>query len=353
MTPYDTSPENAFWRLAVADRDLFDIQGLWRPKFLIKPETPVATYGSCFAQNIGRHLRSRGFTWLRTERPPIGLSEESAARFYYDVFSSRTGNIYTTSMFRQWLSWAAQERPVPEEVWEEEGRFFDPFRPVVEPDGFVSREEVLASRDHTVAAFRRSLEEAELLVFTLGQTENWYDKLTGYEFPICPGVKVGRFDPERHIFRNHRFDAVKEDLLAAVGLIRKINPELRMLLTVSPVPTTATQSGEHVVVASMQAKSILRAVAADMAHDFDHIDYFPSYELISSTAFRGVFFAANQRTISRQGIAFVMDQFAAGMDLSALPDAPDHSTVTHDEAKPAHTRDRCEEELLDAFKAHR
>lgn len=354
MSPYTNLPDEAFWRLAVTDRDLFDIDRLWNPKFLIQQNAPVATYGSCFAQNIGRFLRARDFNWLRTEQAPIGLSPENAELYSYNLFSTRTGNIYTTSLLHQWVSWAARETPLPTEVWEEDGRFYDPFRPVVEPNGFATREEVVASRAFTLQAFRRSLAEAKFLIFTMGLTEHWYDNQEGYEYPLCPGTAVGRFVPDRHEFRNHGYDAVKSHLKAAIELMRGFNPALHILLTVSPVPLTATRSGLHVVVATMQSKSILRAVAADLTEEHEFIDYFPSYEIFNSPAFRGVFFGPNQRNISRQGLAFVMDHFVAGLD----PEEPSvighcKDATSRREGHMLATRDRCEEELLDAFRAHR
>ena len=42
----------------------------------------------------------------------------------------------------------------------------DPFRPTIEPDGFVSTEEMMASRAIAVAVFRRAILESERFVFT-------------------------------------------------------------------------------------------------------------------------------------------------------------------------------------------
>ncbi len=42
---------------------------------------------------------------------------------------------------------------------------------------------------------------------------------------------------------------------------RRINPQPRFILTVSPVPLVATMSGSHVSPASIYSKSVLRAPA--------------------------------------------------------------------------------------------
>ncbi|MGZ8406896.1 MAG: GSCFA domain-containing protein, partial [Caulobacteraceae bacterium] len=91
------------------------------------------------------------------------------------------------------------------------------------------------------------------------------------------------------------------------------NPAARMLLTVSPVPITATASGQHVLPASTYTKCTLRAIAGDIAQDEPDIHYFPGYELISSHPGRGMFFDPNLRTINDAGVAFVLKNLAAAI----------------------------------------
>ncbi|EYD74133.1 hypothetical protein Rumeso_04332 [Rubellimicrobium mesophilum DSM 19309] len=188
MHPYNDLPPKAFWKPAVGDRNMLQIEELWDPKFRISAQDKVSTYGSCFAQHIGRALKSRGFNWFRAEPAPQFMSSTNLTRFNYDVFSSRTANIYTTSLLQQWAEWAFGSKPVPEEVWEADGRFYDPFRPRIEPDGFASVEELRRSREETLRAFRQSVTDAAFFVFTLGLTERWMNTAHGYEYPMCPGT---------------------------------------------------------------------------------------------------------------------------------------------------------------------
>ena len=128
--PYVNLEERAFWRTAIANRNMFSIGDLWRPKFEITQNSQVSTYGSCFAQHIGKSLHKRGYKWLITEKPPRGLSDAAAAEMNYGLFSSRTANIYTASLLHQWMSWANGDSAPCDETWESNGRFYDPFRPV-------------------------------------------------------------------------------------------------------------------------------------------------------------------------------------------------------------------------------
>jgi hypothetical protein len=345
--PYQTLQKKAFWRSAIAEKNMFDIEQLWDPKFRIEQSDKVATYGSCFAQHIGKALKARGFNWFVTEQAPVELSVESQKRFNYGVFSARTGNIYTTSLLKQWLSWGLEQDTKPTEVWEFESRYYDPFRPVVEPLGFVSHDELMRSREATISTFIKSVKEANFFVFTLGLTESWSNSNTGEEYPMCPGTAAGQFRPDIDNFTNQSYQQVYENLLESIKLMRSVNPSLKIILTVSPVPLTATKSEQHVLVATMYSKSVLRAVAGALCSEYDFIDYFPSYEIINSPVYRGTFFEPNQRSVNHYGVQHVMSTFFNCMveKFGAYP-----SKDTGDKQVSKSEDDiLCEEELLASF----
>lgn len=360
MHPYQTLDEKFFWATGVANRNMFGIEGLWDPKFRITNKSRIVTFGSCFSQHFGRSLRSHGFNWFIAEKGPVGLSEESAKEFNYGVFSARTGNIYTASLLRQWVDWATGATPVPDEVWEKDGRFYDPFRPRIEPNGFASAEEMLKSRAATVEAFRTCITDGHVLVFTLGLTESWFNIEHGYEYPMCPGTAAGDFDAEKHRHLNQDFRFIRQSLAEAVRRIKKVNPKIKFLFTVSPQPLTATLTGDHVLVAAVESKSVLRSVAGSMKQ-FPFVDYFPSYEMINAAPYRGVFFQPNQRSVSPAGVEFVMKNFWQCLN-AKYPSADGAVTSSKAVARQERRKSRpdpvearatedvvCEEELLNAF----
>lgn len=362
MHPYEELSEKFFWSTAVAKRNMFDIEELWDPKFRIAKQHKVATFGSCFAQHIGRALASRNFNWMISELPPRGLSPENAKIYNYGVFSARTGNIYTVSLLQQWVHWAIGKTDVPEEVWEKDGRYYDPFRPNIEPNGFLSISELRLSRELAIEAFKECLMKANVFVFTLGLTESWFNKEYGYEYPMCPGTVAGVFDADKHQFINQDFPFIRVRLEETISLIRELNPNIKFLLTVSPVPLTATKSGNHVLVATMESKSILRAVAGQMKRRFGFVDYFPSYEIINATPFRGTFFESNMRSVNHVGVDHVMDSFFKCLDakfpigeiskISSKDKEKQVAQMTLGLGEKAVKRNEdviCEEELLNAF----
>ncbi|OYX24154.1 MAG: GSCFA family protein [Rhodobacterales bacterium 32-66-7] len=356
--PYENLPEDRFWRSAVAERDALDITGLWKPKLRISHRTRIVTAGSCFAQHFAKALVARRYRWQDHEPGPPGLTPAQRLDYHYGTFSFRTGNIYTPRMLRQWLTWALTDTPVPAEVWGREGRVYDPFRPGVEPGGFHSATEMAASRQDTLAAIRSAVTGAQVFVFTLGLTEAWADRTTGVEYAVCPGTIAGTFDPKRHLFVNHGFAALLADMQAVLQLLQATNPRIRLLLTVSPVPLTATASGQHVLLATSHSKSMLRAVAPELTATEGLVDYFPSYEIITHPAYRGRFYAPNLRSVLPEGVDHVMRSFfqdqeaafgpqrgSAPVDIAAPPPPPDPAEPELSEAEEL----RCEEEILAAF----
>lgn len=351
--PYEALGPEAFWRPAVAERGLLGLQGLWTSPWTLPADARFSTYGSCFAQHISRNLVARKLCWLDAEPAPGRTPAALLKAFNYGVFSARTGNIYTAAQLRTWTDLASGALdPAAVELWTDaSGRVHDLLRPRIEPDGYVSEAEARTTLSTTARAFRRSYAEAEVLVFTLGLTEGWENAGTGQVYALCPGTGAGRFDPARHVFRNYGFARVMTDLQAAFQAMWQANPDLKVILTVSPVPLVATASGNHVLVATTESKSVLRAVAGELAREDSRISYFPSYEIIASPPSRAMFFEPNLRSVAAEGVDVVMRHFFAGLDLSGAPlRAADETGVREQAVLAQMAREDlvCEEITLDA-----
>jgi hypothetical protein len=353
MNPYEAQPAKAFWRNAVASRDPLDIDNLWAPKFSIDKTDPIVTLGSCFAQHISRALVAAGYNWVNAEPAPHGFSAADKAKYGYEVFSVRTSNIYTVALLRQWTQWALQNAPIPDEIWRENDRFCDPFRPTIEPNGFYSAEEALALRRQTVDGMRHMFETCRIFIFTLGLTEGWVNRQAEYVYPMCPGTVAGTYNPDQHVFKNYNMFEIHADLIEVLRLIRSVNKDIKVLLTVSPVPLTATASTEHVLNATIKSKSILRAVSASIVDAFDYVDYFPSYEIISSFPYGGKFYEANMRDVKPDGVRHVMSNFMRTLDVEAhadsMPKTEKIGGATGNVAVKSDVDVICEELMLDFY----
>nr|WP_255316808.1 GSCFA domain-containing protein [Nesterenkonia sp. Act20] len=300
-------------------------------------EDKIATAGSCFAQHIGRNLQQRGARFLDVEPPVVSFpSKDEARRWGFGVFSARYGNIYTSRQLRQLFLEAHGERQPEEVVWEKDGRFYDALRPSVDPVGQESPSDVLDLRQGHLAAVRRMFRDLDLFVFTLGLTEGWESTSDGTIYPVAPGTLAGDYDKRKYQFRNLRYSQVMQDMREFWKLLKEVNPKARMLLTVSPVPLAATASKNHVLVATTYSKSVLRAVAGDLASENEDISYFPSYEIITAPASRGMFYDPDLRNVNQFGVDVVMDHFFSGRlgeTFVAQQDAADDGELICDEGR--------------------
>lgn len=345
--PYAALPAEAFWKTGVVMADRAAFASHYRPKIRIGPETAIATVGSCFARHIARALREAGCQVLDAEPAPANIPDAVAEAYGYRLFSVRTGNIYTVRFLREFLEDCAEGRVDPQLVWRRGARFVDALRPQVEPEGLDSVAEVLLHRDYHLERSARMLAALEVLVFTPGLTEAWLDRRTGRVLPLCPGIAGGRFDPERHVLVEFTVAEVLDDLRAIRTLLQRFRPGMRMILTVSPVPLTATASGRHVLEATVGAKSVLRAAVGQFVAEVAGVDYFPSYELVTHPATGGPWFAPNLRSVSAEGVARVMQVFLAAHGLAQ----PATTAAPAGKEDPALSEDAqvCEDLLLQAF----
>lgn len=311
--PYSDLPEEAFWKTAVGESSPTSPYKIYKKKWEITTDNKVATAGSCFAQHISRYLRANDFCVLDQEPAPYGLPESEHSKYGYSMYSARYGNIYTVQQLLQLVREVIGDFTPENYVWRKQnGQFVDALRPNVEPFGLESVNEVQIHRLAHLANVRKMIQNLDVFVFTFGLTEAWVHKTSGTVYPIAPGVIAGDFNSSEFEFRNFQFCDVLNDFkefLKVASYIRQHNPIKKILVTVSPVPLTATASGEHVLRATTYSKSILRAVAGQLANENESIAYFPSYEIITNQSARANFFEANLRTVKREGVETVMSVF--------------------------------------------
>lgn len=311
--PYRDLPPKNFWRKAMASVPRHDVTLPVNSSFKIEPQDKVATAGSCFAQHLAKGLQNSGFCYFVPE-DGADLTPEQRQKENYGVFSARYGNIYTTLQLHQTLLEAYGEAVPQDRVWQgKDGRFYDPYRPAIQPGGFESEAAVLAARETMLAAVRRIVEDSDIFVFTLGLTEGWRNRADGWAYPVVPGSIAGEFDPDKQEFFNMTFREVQEALEASLAIFRKHNPNIRVLLTVSPVPLVATYEDRHVLTATTYSKSVLRAVVEETSRAHDWVTYFPSYEIITGHYNGGIYFEEDMRNVAMRGVRHVMRNFMQEM----------------------------------------
>jgi len=327
VNPYSSIPAHQRWRSAVADPAPADVDPVVAPRFRLKQDDRVASIGSCFAQHISRQLKAAGLNYYVTGPPPSDLGAEEAVRRGYGMFSARYGNVYSARQLDQLFARALGEDCYDEPPWvRPDGRFADPFRPSVEPEGFDNEAALALSRRTHLVAVREMMEGLDVLVFTLGLTEAWRSTRTGAVFPIAPGVVAGEWDANAFEFVNFGVDEVVRDLSGAIAKVRSVNPGARFIFTVSPVPLIATYEPRHVLSATTYSKAVLRVAADLVCRAEPSADYFPSYEIVSSAFSRGGYFEADLRNVTPAGVDHVMRLFLKHLyDRAPAPVAADQN----------------------------
>jgi hypothetical protein len=355
--PYKLLPETAFWRKSVATPHFSDVDPVGRFDLTITPNTRVATAGSCFAQHIARHLQQTGFHYYVAEKGHPIVPEKILKEHNYGTFSARYGNLYTARQLVQLFKRAHNTFSPVEDVWaHEDGSLRDPFRPNVQPGGYITKQEVIADREQHLAYVKTMFEKMDVFVFTLGLTECWRSKIDGAVFPLCPGVEGGEFSHELYEFYNQTVFDVITDMNEFIHLLKEVNPNAQIILTVSPVPLMATAEPDaHVLSATTYSKSVLRVAAETLSKQHAHAHYFPSYEIITGAFNRGRYFADDLRNVLEEGVNHVMGLFLKHVAGIEVGQATKHTAISEkgdasdDFLKQAQhlVEVECDEELLD------
>jgi hypothetical protein len=308
--PYKSTPTYRKWRTAISNIEREFVDPVVDFPFCIEKNDLVATAGSCFAQHIARNLVNNGFRYY-IEEEVHPFANNVGGRNGYELFSARYGNIYTSRQLLQLILRARGVINPTEEVWRlPDGSYVDPYRPTVQPKGFISLYELESDRRQHLTAVLNMLKNMDYFVYTLGLTEFWSRKSDGIAFPVCPGVAGGAYNPDTHVYNNLGVNEVVSDITEAWSHIKQLNKRARMILTVSPVALAATAENKHVLLANTYSKSVLR-VAADIivSNHTEDIAYFPSFEIIQGPHSRGGYLNECLREVNPLGVQHVMNLF--------------------------------------------
>ena len=351
--PYASLPDFAFWRRVVASLPPEEVDPVVDVPFRINKQHLVATAGSCFAQHISRTLLSEGFSYLVTETKP---ATSDASDEGYGVFPARFANVYTVRQLLQLFQRAYGLFEPVDSAWQRpDGAWVDPFRPRIQAVGFPTQDAVIADRDVHLAAVRSMFEQCEVSIFTLGLTECWASTVDGAVFPLAPGVEAAGDDMSAYAFHNCEVGEMTADLLTFIDWLRRLNPGVRIVLTVSPVPLVATYERRHVLVSTTYSKAALRVVADCVCRARDGVAYFPAYEIVTGPQAAGRFYEADLREIRPEGVAHVMSTFRRHFLADTCEPLVEFTAAVNSQSNVEAQRQRmqqlegliCDEEVLD------
>ena len=178
----------------------------------------------------------------------------------------------------------------------------DKFRAVVNPDGVMYNP---ASILHTVDRYvdRLEAEDAEAprtAVFTLGTNHVYILNETGEIVDNCR-KRPQRLFTEREL----TVDECAEYLCRAIGKLRSVNPDMRVVLTVSPI--RYAKYGFH---GSQLSKAVLLLAANKVVRGHDMVEYFPAYEIVNDELRDYRFYREDMLHPSDQAVKYIQQRFA-------------------------------------------
>ncbi len=244
---------------------------------LLDATDDVITLGSCFAGELTTFLKRAGFLSRRIFMPE-GLN--------------------TTYAMLDFISWCV--------TGEATG---DGFRYERLESGDI-REWLPQRKRETYAA---SIAEAGVFVLTIGLAEVWQDRETGGVF--WHGIPEEIFDPDRHVFRLTTVEENADNVRRIVELVRQVNADAPIVLTLSPVPLKGTFRELACMSADCVSKSVLRvAIDQVMTEAPRGVYYWPSFEIVR---WAGAHFSwpayglddDKARHVSRRLVAEIVDAF--------------------------------------------
>lgn len=252
--------------------------------------TPVASIGTCFAEEFAFFMTNEGHNYLRTEHEDVAAS-------------ANWGRVYTIPNLLQIVRYSV-DPAYPMVVEYGEHGWFDPLREARKSTYAATREEAEgAIRAHRRASYR-AFAECRILIITVGQNEAWVDKSGGHVWAKLPPREV--LDARRESFRVTEFGFAENvaALEEVVMLLHSVNPTLKIVFTVSPVASQATFSDTDVVSRSFANKCLLRAVVNDVVEKQPtRLFYFPSFEMVLCDNPRN--FRADNRHVKYSAVARV------------------------------------------------
>jgi hypothetical protein len=237
----------------------------------------VLTVGSCFADSIGARLR---------------LNKVNA-------LANPFGTVFQPLALAQLLRAAAgEEQDWQQHVVEARGRWqsYD-FHSTI---GAESPVELLQTIQETVRRVGDFVRTADAVVLTLGTAWAYRLRETGELVSNLHKLPAGLFEKELLTA-----DEIVNGLAEVHALLRRVNPNIRIVLTVSPVRHIKDTLPLNAV-----SKSVLRVACHYLSELLPGVSYFPAYELLTDELRDYRFYASDMLHPSEVAEDYIWDKFA-------------------------------------------
>jgi hypothetical protein len=274
------------------------------PKFKLRRDDKFYAIGSCFARGIESSLTGHKII-VESAAPEFAELQPANKELSGLGFTNK----YNTYSILNELRWALDPDAVfPQEsiVQVTKTTWYDPH---TNPSLALADLAETLERRAMMQAVTKRIKHCRAVIVTLGLAEVWRDVKADVFVNRTPIPSLFKTQPGRYEFHLTSFAENWANLEAIYALLTQYgHPDVRIVVTVSPVPLMNTFSTMDIVVANTWAKSLLRAVAQEWATAHPNVDYFPSYEIVQSSD-RAAVWERDLRHVKGAGAHHIMELF--------------------------------------------
>lgn len=284
----------------------------------------IVCLGSRLAPALATVLETRGYRRIRTDAPHPALPALEPEAEDYAASGTLVGPLGSPVAVEQLVRRCLGEFKPAEDRWHDGDLVIDPYRPGLRYPARSDREfDVLTERHLT--GLRSALRRAGAVVLAFDTIEICEAIADGAVLPVWPDT----LDPTRYRIRTLTAKEVGDAVHQAVQALRRINPDVHVLLMISPEPIAATTMARHVLTADSLIKATLR-LAIEHVLSSPSVFYLPALELAAHLGIAADTVTADARFLSALAEALIAAEVVApGSD----PDTP--AAPEPDGAKPA------------------
>lgn len=252
----------------------------WKTDLVVTPTTPiqlhdsVATFGSCFADVIGNYLTTNKFNTL----------------------ANPFGTVYNPLSIHRTLQMICRNE-VPDEMdfVESQGAWFHYH---FHSSFYGSSREALREKiEEQIKITHEQIKSCRVVILTYGTAFVYRRKDTQAIVTNCHKMPSSLFTKELL-----STEMILQSANETIDLLRKQNPEIRIITTVSPVRHT-----KDTLQLNSVSKSILRLCAHELLKS--GIDYFPAYEIMMDDLRDYRFYKTDRIHPTEEAEAYIIEKF--------------------------------------------
>lgn len=243
---------------------------------ILSLESGVVSLGSCFSENISHRIKKISASTSKVLVNPFGVlfNPNSIAGFLnmYEEGDLSKSVIKKGEAYYSLLAHSA--------VFEK------------------TKDELISELLNQQKALKSSLENSNILIITFGSAWYYHHRSTSLHVANCHKIPNKEFD-KRMLSASEIIDSYQE----IFGRLKEVNPELNVLLTVSPVRHWKDGYRENTV-----SKANLHLAVNELCKT-EYCHYFPSYEIQMDELRDYRFYKEDMLHPSEQAIDFIWEKF--------------------------------------------